>query len=140
MLARLLSGFSGNGNSLNAAAFLSPTLHYYVARTVSLKNPFGVPINFSPVVTAFMNSDPSVSCFNSVDVDTTFAISNEAFTWGTLIDSFPFITGYQIANHGGASLATLTSTSVIVSSWCLPDPTITLPTTGPYYYDVYDPT
>ena len=86
-----------------------------------------------------MNSDPSVSCFNSVDVDTTYTISNELFTWGTLSDGFPYITGYKIANHGNANLATLTSTNVIVSSWCLPDPTITLPTTGPFYYDVYDP-
>ena len=99
-----MSGFSGNGNSLNAAAFLSPTFHFYVARTVSLKNPYGVSINFSPVVTAFMNSDPSVSCFNSVDVDTTYTLSNEAFTWTTLSDSFPFITGYKIDNHGSAGL------------------------------------
>ncbi len=104
LLARKLTGFSGNGNSLNAAAFLSPTLHYYVARTVALKDPYGNPINFSPVVTAFMNSDPSVSCFNSVDVETTYTLSNEAFTLGTLSDNFPYISNYQITNHGSANL------------------------------------
>lgn len=137
MVIKTITGFSGNGNSLNAAAFSSPTVSYYVAKVVSLKDQTGAPINFSPLVTAFMNSDPSVSCFNAVDTYATVTITSITYTWGTMSDPLPYITGYQILNHGGAALQALTSTSVVSPDWCLDPPTITLPTNGPYYYSVY---